>query len=78
MRVLHKLYVTVIFTFLGMDCTVAFEDVGHSSNAYEMLKDFYIGDLVESKGDCGADKCCGDMKPTTSSKSNSCKPSSSK
>ena len=32
-----------------MDCTNAFEDVGHSASAYEMLKEFYIGDLVESK-----------------------------
>ena len=63
-----------------MDCTNAFEDVGHSSSAYEMLKDFCIGDLVESKsqingnGSSCADKCCGDMK--TSSPTGTCKPSS--
>ena len=40
--------ISFLFSSLGMDCTNAFEDVGHSSSAYEMLKDFYIGDLVES------------------------------
>lgn len=64
------------FNFLGMDCTVAFEDVGHSSSAFDMLKDFYIGDLVESKDAC-ADKCCGgDVKPTPTTSSKTCKPSS--
>lgn len=73
MLVITKLNVKNAFNFLGMDCTVAFEDVGHSESAYDMLKDFYIGDLVESKDDC-SDKCCGgDMKPTSS---NICKPSS--
>lgn len=72
MQVFIKLHVINVFTFLGMDCTVAFEDVGHSESAYDMLKDFYIGDFVESKVNC-ADKCCGDMK---SSSSNTCKPSS--
>lgn len=62
-----------------MDCTNAFEDVGHSSSAYEMLKDFYIGDLVESK--CGtngkesncATKCCDEKKsvPSACSKTSS-------
>lgn len=56
-----------------MDCTNAFEDVGHSSSAYEMLKDFEIGDLVESKS-ADADKCCDDMK----SASASCAPSACK
>merc|ERR1712018_189928 len=32
----------------GIDSTEAFEDVGHSSDAREMLKDYFIGDLQES------------------------------
>eukprot|EP01104_Vermistella_antarctica_P007234 TRINITY_DN1798_c2_g1_i1.p1 TRINITY_DN1798_c2_g1~~TRINITY_DN1798_c2_g1_i1.p1 ORF type:complete len:142 (+),score=37.64 TRINITY_DN1798_c2_g1_i1:59-484(+) len=31
----------------GTDATDAFEDVGHSEDAIEMLKDYYIGDVVE-------------------------------
>jgi cytochrome b involved in lipid metabolism len=31
----------------GEDCTEAFEDVGHSHDAREMLKDYLIGDLDE-------------------------------
>ena len=31
----------------GDDATEAFEDVGHSSDAREMLKDYLIGELVE-------------------------------
>lgn len=61
-----------------MDATSAFEDVGHSSSAYEMLKDFFIGDLVESKDQpnekvspCQT-KCCS----TTKSTNDACKTSS--
>jgi cytochrome b involved in lipid metabolism len=31
----------------GDDATEAFEDVGHSSDAREMLKDYLIGELAE-------------------------------
>ena len=31
----------------GIDATEAFEDVGHSSDAREMLKDYLIGELQE-------------------------------
>merc|ERR1712119_88933 len=31
----------------GIDSTEAFEDVGHSSDAREMLKEYYIGELHE-------------------------------
>jgi cytochrome b involved in lipid metabolism len=31
----------------GDDSTEAFEDVGHSSDAREMMKDYLIGELVE-------------------------------
>lgn len=30
----------------GTDATGAFEDIGHSSGARNLLKGFYIGDLV--------------------------------
>ncbi|CAB4065723.1 CYB5 [Lepeophtheirus salmonis] len=32
----------------GMDSTEAFEDVGHSSDAREMMKDYLIGELSET------------------------------
>lgn len=32
---------------LGLDASRAFEDVGHSMDAKDQLKDFYIGDLVD-------------------------------
>jgi len=31
----------------GKDATGLFEDIGHSSDARSMLKDYYIGDLVK-------------------------------
>ena len=31
----------------GADSSEAFEDVGHSSDARELMKDFYIGELAE-------------------------------
>jgi cytochrome b involved in lipid metabolism len=31
--------------FLGADATDAFEDIGHSPSARDMLKKYYIGDL---------------------------------
>ena len=30
---------------LGTDCSEAFEDVGHSSDARDLLKDYYIGEV---------------------------------
>ncbi|KAL9234575.1 hypothetical protein vseg_009431 [Gypsophila vaccaria] len=35
----------VLMTSTGKDATDDFEDVGHSDNAREMLKDYYVGDL---------------------------------
>ena len=32
----------------GIDSTVIFEDVGHSSDAREMLKEYLIGELQEA------------------------------
>jgi cytochrome b involved in lipid metabolism len=34
----------------GDDATEAFEDVGHSSDAREMMKDYLIGELTEVRG----------------------------
>jgi cytochrome b involved in lipid metabolism len=31
----------------GVDSTVAFDDVGHSTDARELLKDYLIGDLAK-------------------------------
>lgn len=33
--------------FAGSFATDVFEDVGHSTDARELMKDFYIGDLAE-------------------------------
>ena len=32
----------------GLDATEAFEDVGHSTDAREMMKDYYVGELQEA------------------------------
>ena len=37
-----------MFENAGTDATEAFEDVGHSSDAREMLKDYFIGDVDEA------------------------------
>lgn len=34
-------------SFLGKDATQAFEDIGHSARARDLLKEFYVGKLVE-------------------------------
>ncbi|ODV96007.1 hypothetical protein PACTADRAFT_49429 [Pachysolen tannophilus NRRL Y-2460] len=49
----------VIVDCAGTDATEAFEDIGHSEDARDILKGLHIGDLDPSS------------KPTTSSKSNS-------
>lgn len=37
-----------VCTFPGKDATDDFEDVGHSDNARDMLKDFYVGEIDAS------------------------------
>lgn len=37
----------MFFYFLGGDGTEPFEDVGHSSDARIMMKNFYLGELHE-------------------------------
>ena len=36
-----------MFEQAGADASVAFEDVGHSPDAYDMLNEFVVGELVE-------------------------------
>ncbi|KAM8947344.1 cytochrome b5 type B [Pelodytes ibericus] len=58
----------VLFEQAGADATESFEDVGHSYDAREMLKQYYIGDLHPD--DCkNQDK--KDVLITTSSSSSS-------
>ncbi|KAL9229021.1 hypothetical protein vseg_004539 [Gypsophila vaccaria] len=38
----------ILLTSTGKDATDDFEDVGHSDNAREMLKDYYVGDIDTS------------------------------
>ncbi|XP_074263441.1 cytochrome b5-like [Silene latifolia] len=38
----------VLLTSTGKDATDDFEDVGHSENARNMLKDYYVGDIDTS------------------------------
>ncbi|XP_076038191.1 cytochrome b5 isoform X2 [Oratosquilla oratoria] len=49
----------VLLEQAGKDTTESFEDVGHSTDAREMMKDYYLGELTEflvildnSNGDC--------------------------
>ncbi len=37
----------ILIEHAGDDATEAFEDVGHSSDAREMMKDYLIGELAE-------------------------------
>ncbi|KAJ1503210.1 hypothetical protein HMI54_008322 [Coelomomyces lativittatus] len=39
----------VILELAGNDATEAFEDVGHSDSAKDLLKTFYVGDLLSEK-----------------------------
>eukprot|EP01135_Chromosphaera_perkinsii_P001241 Nk52_evm14s163 gene=Nk52_evmTU14s163 len=38
----------VLLEVAGVDATQSFEDVGHSTDAREMLEDLYVGDLAGS------------------------------
>lgn len=31
----------------GLDATIPFHDIGHSSTAQELMKDYYIGDVMQ-------------------------------
>ncbi|XP_075694645.1 cytochrome b5 type B [Rhinoderma darwinii] len=58
----------VLFEQAGADATESFEDVGHSVDAREMLKQYYVGDLHPD--DC-KDNNKKDVLITTSSDSSS-------
>ncbi|XP_053304717.1 cytochrome b5 [Spea bombifrons] len=56
----------VLFEQAGCDATESFEDVGHSYDAREMLKQYYIGDLHPD--DCKKqDKKDSETSPSSSS-----------
>ncbi|KAM9302019.1 cytochrome b5 type B [Gastrophryne carolinensis] len=58
----------VLFEQAGSDATESFEDVGHSIDARDMLKQYYIGDLHPDDCKNGSKK---DVLITTSSSSSS-------
>ena len=43
----------------GTDVTQDFIDIGHSRAAYELMREFYIGDVVESEAESNMDKLEG-------------------
>jgi len=57
----------VLLEQAGHDGTEAFEDVGHSSDAREMRKQYLIGELVESEKKKKEDKSIPKPKPDQSS-----------
>ena len=46
---IHPGGVACLFSCVGLDGTVNFDDVGHSNDAWEMLRPYYIGDLPRSE-----------------------------
>lgn len=42
-----SLFTSLSNLYLGGDATDSFEDVGHSTDARELMQDYYIGDIVE-------------------------------
>ncbi|XP_073462029.1 cytochrome b5 type B [Aquarana catesbeiana] len=59
----------VLFEQAGGDATESFEDVGHSVDAREMLRQYYIGDLHPD--DCKNNSKKDDLITTSSSSSSS-------
>lgn len=59
----------VLFEQAGADATESFEDVGHSVDAREMLKQYYIGDLHPD--DCKSNSKKDVLISTSSSSSSS-------
>ncbi|XP_063801532.1 cytochrome b5 [Pseudophryne corroboree] len=57
----------VLFEQAGADATESFEDVGHSYDAREMLKQYYLGDLHPD--DCKTNSKKDDLNPSSSSSS---------
>ena len=46
-RLQHPGGIEVLLDYAGMEATYAFEDVGHSLDARDLLAQYYIGDLHE-------------------------------
>lgn len=46
----------IIMELAGKDATKEFDDSGHSSDAYKMLKKFKIGELIEEDKKCNRNK----------------------
>ena len=42
---------------LGQDATESFEDVGHSTDARELMKDYYLGELHEVSHELPSSNC---------------------
>ncbi|XP_030060520.1 cytochrome b5 type B [Microcaecilia unicolor] len=59
----------VLFEQAGGDATESFEDVGHSLDAREMLKQYYIGDVhpADSAGNTGSEETSSGGSPSLSS-----------
>ncbi|CAJ0959330.1 unnamed protein product, partial [Mesorhabditis belari] len=51
----------------GLDATIAFNDVGHSADAMEMLNDYYIGDLKKEESFVAPAKTIQPTKPAATS-----------
>lgn len=70
--------ISPLLPFSGLDATAAFEDVGHSESAYEMLKDFYIGEVGEiSSADATKEDSCCKPKEACKPSDACCKPCTS-
>ncbi|CAO1428301.1 unnamed protein product [Diamesa hyperborea] len=59
----------LIMEFAGKDATKDFDDSGHSSDAYKMLKKFKIGELIEEDRKCNRKNVLQSISPEPSVKS---------
>ena len=59
----------LIMEFAGKDATKDFNDSGHSSDAYKMLKKFKIGELFEEDKKCNRNNVSQNISPEPSVKS---------
>ncbi|CAO1423900.1 unnamed protein product [Diamesa serratosioi] len=59
----------LIMEFAGKDATKDFDDIGHSSDAYKMLKKFKIGELIEEDRKCNRNIVSPSISPEPSVKS---------
>ena len=59
----------LVMEFAGKDATKDFDDSGHSSDAYKMLKKFKIGELIEDDRKCNRKNVSQNISPEPSVKS---------